>query len=770
MGLLLLTGQSQPNPRTLFANGEQGLAIDVEEAYLRGWVWQDANAVTRATAAGDPVGLILDSSRGGLDRLGSELVTNRTFTTNTTGWTAANSAVLSVVGGQISIVNGAADYGAARQTITTVAGRWYQVSYDFVSVNGARGFFNVGTFAGNNGLYTSGAIASSRSSTVVFLATQTSSFLSMGHWDNNAATEVRFDNISVREIPGNHAYVTASGSRPVLARTPDGGRRNLLTYSEQFDNAAWTTGVLNRTANTTTAPNGTTTADTLTAITVGNYREIRQTFSLAAGDTRTFSCYLKAGTSSVGFLQASDFVANNRGRYFNLSSGTLGGVSGLDLGTTVSLVSSSITDVGNGWYRCSITVTVSSTTSWSFTVGVVDADNSPLCQQDKTLFVWGAQLETGTLTAYQKVGLTSDVTESGKRDCWGLLFDGSDDSLASSAIDFATWTQTTRRNLLVDTESFGTSNWIKQESTVSENTTTAPDGTTTADTLIPSTNSSIVHRIAQNAVTTTNGAALTFSVYAKSDGTYKAVRITIDSPSTFGDFDLENGVASGGTIQSVGNGWYRCSINLTSGTSSLPRIWCFDTYANATGEVAFTGNGTNGIYIWGAQLEAGTLTDYQRVGTDKMTVMAGVRKLSDAARGTICELTATIASNNGGFHLTAPNAASDTFAFESKGTSLADAVASSIAAPATRVLTGIGNIGGDSTSLRVNGVVADTDTGDQGRGNYANAVLYISSRGGSSLRFNGLIYSLIVRGATTPTGTIADFERNLLARRCGVTF
>jgi hypothetical protein len=53
--------------------------------------------------------------------------------------------------------------------------------------------------------------------------------------------------------------------------------------------------------------------------------------------------------------------------------------------------------------------------------------------------------------------------------------------------------------------------------------------------------------------------------------------------------------------------------------------------------------------------------------TDKMTVMSAVRKLSDAARGTIVELTATAASNNGAFHLTAPNAASATYAFEVQG-------------------------------------------------------------------------------------------------------
>jgi hypothetical protein len=155
-------------------------------------------------------------------------------------------------------------------------------------------------------------------------------------------------------------------------------------------------------------------------------------------------------------------------------------------------------------------------------------------------------------------------------------------------------------------------------------------------------------------------------------------------------------------------------------------------------------------------------------GTDKATVVAGVRKLSDAARGTLVEHTASIASNNGGFHLTAPNAASATFAFESKGTTLTDAVASGVAAPVTSVLTGIGDIAGDSAIIRLDGSVVDTDTGDQGSGNYASAVNHFGARAGTSLFFNGREYSNVGINRLLTTDELAALE-SWTAGKNGVT-
>ena len=574
MSLLLLMGGSAPNVASLFANNEPGLALDVEAAYLRGWTYQDSAGATVAAAAGDPIGLILDTAKGGLDQLGSDLVTNGTFAADSDWTKGANWTIGS---GVATKTGGAANN--LTQTISSTAGLWYRITMDVTRTAGT-----LTVSLGTSG--TTYAITATGTYTFFILAGSSTQTLTLAGDSSFAGT---VDNVTAKLVPGNHAYTTVSGSRPALARTPDGGRRNILTYSEDLTNAVWTLTAATVSQNSTTAPDGTSTADKLIATAVSSGHGIRIGPVLSSTVTFTASFYAKASEyTKCGFREGQ-----STGAYasFDLSNGTV-----IDQGTGGT---GSITSVGNGWYRCSVSFTAGVTARVdlfplpdSYTTG--RPDNAYTGDGTSGVFFWGVQIEQGTLSAYQKVGLTSDVTESGKRDCWGLLFDGSDDSLQTASVDFS--------------------------------------------------------------------------------------------------------------------------------------------------------------------------------ATDKMTVMAGVRKSSDAARGTVCELTATIASNNGGFHLTAPNAASDTFAFESKGTSLTDAVASSIAAPATRVLVGIGNIAGDSTSLRVNGAVSDTDTGDQGTGNYANAVVYIGSRAGTSLRFNGILYTLIIRGATTPTGTIADFEKNLLARRCGVTF
>lgn len=149
-------------------------------------------------------------------------------------------------------------------------------------------------------------------------------------------------------------------------------------------------------------------------------------------------------------------------------------------------------------------------------------------------------------------------------------------------------------------------------------------------------------------------------------------------------------------------------------------------------------------------------------GIDKAQVFAGVRKLSDAAQGVVAELSATIASNNGTFLLAAPDGATQTYGWDSKGTTQVDAVATSIAAPITNVLTGIGDISGDSTILRVNGTQAAQNTADQGTGDYGAYPLYIGRRGGTTLPFNGHLYSLIVRfGANLEESKITEVEKYL---------
>lgn len=155
-------------------------------------------------------------------------------------------------------------------------------------------------------------------------------------------------------------------------------------------------------------------------------------------------------------------------------------------------------------------------------------------------------------------------------------------------------------------------------------------------------------------------------------------------------------------------------------------------------------------------------------GTDKMFVCAGVRKESDTATGMVLELSATLA-NDGTINLTAPPSASAQFGLRSRGTLTAVAeTASSYPAPLAAVLAGRGDISGDSATLRVDGVQAASAVTDQGTGNYGNYPFYIGMRGGSSLPFNGRLYSLVVAGKQATDAEIQRAE-SYAARKTGVS-
>jgi hypothetical protein len=157
-------------------------------------------------------------------------------------------------------------------------------------------------------------------------------------------------------------------------------------------------------------------------------------------------------------------------------------------------------------------------------------------------------------------------------------------------------------------------------------------------------------------------------------------------------------------------------------------------------------------------------------GTDKMSVFAGVRKLSGAGR-IIVELSSDLNANNGTFNLQANGAVAGRSRTVSKGTVNSGNVddPTVIGSPASLVLTGIGDISGDNATLRVNGAQVAQSTDNQGTGDYGNYPLFIGSRGGTSLFLDGHIHSLIVRGALTDTPTIERTERYVASKTAGVS-
>ena len=152
--------------------------------------------------------------------------------------------------------------------------------------------------------------------------------------------------------------------------------------------------------------------------------------------------------------------------------------------------------------------------------------------------------------------------------------------------------------------------------------------------------------------------------------------------------------------------------------------------------------------------------------TDKLTVLTGVRKLSDAAAGTVIEASANWDSGAGKFAVFAPGGTvANGFGFRSSGSLPSGVIdVTPYISPVTAVLTCAGDILGDIANMRVNGVQAGLSAADQGTGNYGTHVLYIFRRGGTNLPFNGRFYGLILRGAQSSQGEITAAEKYLNAK------
>jgi hypothetical protein len=147
-------------------------------------------------------------------------------------------------------------------------------------------------------------------------------------------------------LPIDHDPLTGA-RKGVLAEEQ---RTNLLLHSQAFDNAAWTKQASSVTADGTTAPDGTTTADQLSASGGDtNYFVYPVAQRNWTNVPHTLSAHAKAGTQNYLWLGAFDGT-NAFGGVFNLSTGVYVGDR-----TGAAATTATIEDVGSGWYRCSIT-------------------------------------------------------------------------------------------------------------------------------------------------------------------------------------------------------------------------------------------------------------------------------------------------------------------------------------------------------------------------------------------------------------------------------
>ena len=357
---------------------------------------------------------------------GDELVTNGTFDTDLTGWDddSVGTGTATVSSGQVSLSRvDSSNRGGISQSHTLVTGAMYLVSFELVSgavqvkYKGGSGslsqYFNGEDW---NQLTTAGVYQTR------FVATGTDGDISLLAI-NNGVTAV-LDNISVKEVTFDQPDGTltlfehpddvprveydADGNR--LGLLVEEARTNLLHYSEDFSQSYWNKTAATISTDVTTAPDGTTTADKLVVnnATADTEKFVNRNIYAYVNQTVTGSVFLKKAEYTWVQVNLYNLSSNPNRVWVNLDTGAVG--------TNLSSIPVTVTDVGNGWYRVALTATIQQVGNAFMTVAVADADGdlyTNIGDEESGTFLWGAQLEAGSFpTSYIKSNSGSTTTRS----------------------------------------------------------------------------------------------------------------------------------------------------------------------------------------------------------------------------------------------------------------------------------------------------------------------------------------------------------------------
>ena len=404
----------------------------------------------------------------------------------------------------------------------------------------------------------------------------------------NINPSLLLDFANVKQLDPRITFTRASTATYYDGVTTAKAEQNLLIQSQDISSSFWLAvgqGVASaptKTNNYSTAPDGTSTAGRVQfalngGTTTGDISQLYQSFTTVSALPYTFSVYVKSTD----------------------------GVSTYDMQLAGASASVNITVTGT-WTRVTATSNGGGA-STQFQLRI-RGGQTPTNNDTADVLVWGFQLEQRSAVSSYTATTTQAITNYIPQ----LL-------TAASGISRFTHNPTTdeslgllieeaRVNLFLRSEEFDNANWTKAGSSVTPNTVISPDGTLDADKLIESTAAS-QHQVVQN-MTATVGVTYATSIYAKKA---EIDVITLDfTGALLGTYNLSTGVATLGagsvnntvvsaSMTSVGNGWYRLVAIWTRVGTTLSSDFRFSLRQNAS----YTGDGYSGLYIWGAQLEAG---------------------------------------------------------------------------------------------------------------------------------------------------------------------
>jgi len=217
-----------------------------------------------------------------------------------------------------------------------------------------------------------------------------------------------------------------------LGRSVWESRTNLLQRSEEFDNAYWTKTSATISANQTIAPDGALTADIIEADVDGIPGHVNRSFAFAGASSYTVSYFVKRTGDSA--ITAALTVSGRVAVEFNLStlvSTTTAELSGW------AVTSKGIIDVGNGWFRVTMTFLTSSSHTAETRFGEIRELNGT-----RTLFIWGAQLEAGAFATPYIPTVAAQVTRLA-------------DSAVMTGVNFSSWYRQDEGAFFVDSTNSG---------------------------------------------------------------------------------------------------------------------------------------------------------------------------------------------------------------------------------------------------------------------------------------------------------------------------
>lgn len=468
----------------------------------------------------------------------------------------------------------------------------------------------------------------------------------------NTEPSLNLDFANSKKLDPRITFTRASAATYYDGKTMAKAEENFLLYSQEFETASWVKINSVVTANTQVAPNGTTTAETLTAssgssMAVAVSQNVPDASILGTGNLITGSVFIKAGTHSFVNVTVSSNFGN---RYFVVVVNLTGTPS---IATTSqnggNLTSSSLINAGNGWYRVVLTgtltaggtnntLTVSLSSSAAPTYDIFGRDTwSPVGTE--TIHLWGAQLEQrSSATAYTPTTtqpITNYIPVLLSAPANVARFDHN--PVTGESLGLLIEEQ--RANLLL---------YSNQKEAWASNSNTSPaslndqgvgvDGTVSAW-MLPFGATDFNQR---NYTIPADSATYTWSVFVKALDQSAVVYFFVNgilgvqsSSATFTFATESFSGASNGTVTAVGNGWYRLTQRFTNNGAGTLFIMRIDANANSNGKVLF----------WGAQLEAGAFpTSYIKTEASQVT------RSADAATMTGTNFSSWFSQAEGSFY------------------------------------------------------------------------------------------------------------------------